>query len=198
MQTITDHFAVNGTSLPDFGPSWNVEPQSFQPVVRLNPDCGEREIVMMRWGLIPDWAKTPNIGLRTVNAKAETITKSSLFRGAFKYRRCLVPADGFYESQELDAKNMHQFAIAMKDGQLFGLAGLWERWKDQKAEVELLSFAIITTAPNESVEPVHDRMPLIIPAKDYNRWLNEPPHQPPIDLLRPFDVGNQAAWSAGS
>jgi putative SOS response-associated peptidase YedK len=88
-QKIAEHFAVHGPSVPDFGPSWNVAPQTFQPIVRLNRDTGERELVLMRWGLIPYWAKDPSIGLRTINAKAETITTTSAFREAIKYRRCL-------------------------------------------------------------------------------------------------------------
>jgi putative SOS response-associated peptidase YedK len=94
-QCIAEHFAVHGHSLPDFGPSWNVAPQTFQPVVRLNRDPEEREIVLMRWGLIPYWSKDEKIGLRTINAKAETITTTPVFREAIKYRRCLVPADAF-------------------------------------------------------------------------------------------------------
>jgi len=194
-QKIAEHFAVHGLSLPDFGPSWNVAPQTFQPVIRLNRDTGEREVVMMRWGLIPYWAKEPSIGLRTINAKAETISTAPAFREAFKYRRCLVPADAFYEWQKLDAKNKQPYAIALKDGEPFALAGLWERWKDTKAGTELLTFTIITTDPNEVVQPLHDRMPVIIPEKDYSRWLSDPPDRPPFDLLRPFDADRMTAWA---
>jgi putative SOS response-associated peptidase YedK len=98
-QRIAKHFHLHGPSPPDFGPSWNVAPQTFQPIVRLNRDTGERELVLMRWGLIPFsfWAKDPSIGLRTINAKAETITTAPAFREEIKYRRCLVPSDLFYE-----------------------------------------------------------------------------------------------------
>jgi putative SOS response-associated peptidase YedK len=123
-QKIAEYFAVHGPSLPDFGPSWNVAPQTFQPVIRLNRDTGAREIVLMRWGLIPFWAKDPKMGLRTINAKAETITTAPAFREAIKYRRCLVPAAAFYEWQKLDAKTKQPFAIAMKDGNPYALAGL--------------------------------------------------------------------------
>jgi len=187
-------FAVHGPVLPDFGPSWNVAPQTFQPVVRLNRDTGERELVLMRWGLIPFWAKDPKIGLRTINAKAETITAAPAFREAIKYRRCLVPADAFYEWQKMDAKTKQPFTIAMKDGKPYALAGLWERWKDRKASTELLTFTVITTDPNEVVQPMHDRMPVIIPERDYDRWLKADPDRPPIDLLRPFDAGKMTAW----
>jgi putative SOS response-associated peptidase YedK len=193
-QRISEHFHVHGPSVPDFGPSWNVAPQTFQPIVRLNRDTGERELVLMRWGLIPFWAKDPKIGLRTINAKAETITTAPAFREAIKFRRCLAPADAFYEWQKLDAKTKQPFAIAMKDGKPYAFAGLWEKWKDSKAGTELLTFTVITTDPNEVVQPMHDRMPVIIPECDYDRWLKTDPDRPPIDLLRPFDADKMTAW----
>jgi putative SOS response-associated peptidase YedK len=194
-QRIAEHFHLHGPSLPDFGPSWNVAPQTFQPVVRLNRDTAEREIALMRWGLIPFWAKDPSIGLRTINAKAETITTAPAFREAIKYRRCLVPADAFYEWQKLDAKNKQPFAIAMKDGQPYALAGLWEKWKDRNGGTDLLTFTVITTDPNEVVQPMHDRMPVIIPERDYDRWLDVSDTQRlPIDLLRPYDASKMTAW----
>ena len=194
-QKIAEHFAVHGPSLPDFGPSWNVAPQTFQPIVRLNRDTGERELVLMRWGLIPYWAKDEKIGLRTINAKAETITTTPAFREAIKYRRCLVPADAFYEWQRISKKVKQPFAIAMRDIQPYALAALWEKWKDRKAGTELLTFTVVTTDPNEVVQPLHDRMPVIIPAKDYERWLRADPDRPPIDLLRPYDADKMTAWA---
>jgi putative SOS response-associated peptidase YedK len=194
-QKIAELFAIYGPVIPDFGPSWNVAPQTFQPIVRLNRESGEREIVLMRWGLIPCWAKDPSIGLRTINAKAETITTAPAFREAIKHRRCLVPADAFYEWQKLDAKTKQPFAIALKSKEPYGFAGLWEKWKDPKADADLLTFTVITTDPNEVVQPMHDRMPVIIPAKDYDRWLQPGnPERPPIDLLRPFDADQMTAW----
>jgi putative SOS response-associated peptidase YedK len=194
-QKIAELFAIHGPIIPDFGPSWNVAPQTFQPIVRLNRESGEREIVLMRWGLIPYWAKDPSIGLRTINAKAETITTAPAFREAIKHRRCLVPADAFYEWQKLDAKTKQPFAIALKSKEPYAFAGLWEKWKDRKADADLLTFTVITTDPNEVVEPMHERMPVIIPAKDYDRWLQPgDPEQPPIDLLGPFDADQMTAW----
>jgi putative SOS response-associated peptidase YedK len=161
----------------------------------LNRDTGERELVLMRWGLIPFWAKDPSLGLRTINAKAETIATTPAFREAIKYRRCLVPADAFYEWQRLDAKTKQPFVIALKSGEPYALAGLWEKWKDRKAGTELLTFMVITTDPNEVVQPLHDRMPVIIPENDYDRWLQpDGSERPPIDLLRPFDSDKMSAW----
>src|SRR6266702_1710132 len=193
-QRIAEHFHVYGPSVPDFGPSWNVAPQTFKPVVRLNRDTREGEIVMMRWGLIPYWAKDPKIGISTINAKAETVATASSFREAFKRRRCLVPADAFYEWQKLDAKTKQPFAIAMKDGKPYAFAGLWEKWKDRKAGIELLTFTVITTDPNEVVEKLHDRMPCILAEKDYDRWPDVESPQLPTDLLRPYDADRMTAW----
>jgi putative SOS response-associated peptidase YedK len=198
-QRIAEHFHVHGPSLPEFGPSWNVAPQTFQPIIRLNRDTGEREAVLMRWGLIPFWSNDEKIGLRTINAKAETITTTPAFREALKYRRCLVPADAFYEWQKLDAKTRQPFAIAMKDGRPYAFAGVWEKWKDRAAGADLLTFTVITTDPNEVVQPMHDRMPVIIPERDYDRWLQPGnPARPPVDLLRPFSASQMTAWKVGS
>lgn len=98
------------------------------------------------------------------------------------------PADAFYEWQKLDARTKQPFAIALKSKEPCAFAGLWEKWKDRKAGTELLTFTVITTDPNEVVQPMHDRMPVIIPVKDYDRWLRSDPDRPPVDLLRPFDA----------
>ena len=113
-----------------WGASYNVAPQTFQPVVRLNRDTGMREIVLMRWGLIPYWSKDAQIGYSTINAKAETVATAPAFREAFRRRRCLVPADAFYEWQKLDPKHKQPFAIALSSREPYGFAGLWERWKN--------------------------------------------------------------------
>jgi putative SOS response-associated peptidase YedK len=193
-QRIAEHFAVHGPSLPDFGPSWNVAPQTFQPVVRLNRDTGQREIVLMRWGLVPFWARDAKVSYSTIIAQAETITISPTYREAFKHRRCLVPADAFYEWQRIDAKTKQPFAIALKSGEPYAFAGLREIWRDTKAETALRSFAIVTTDPNEVVQPLRNRMPVIVPERDYDRWLKADPDRPPIDLLRPHDAAMMTAW----
>ncbi len=194
-QRIAEHFHVRGTSVPEFVPSFNVAPQTFQPVIRLSRDIGEREIVLMRWGLIPFWAKDAKVGFSAINAKAETVATAPAFREAFKHRRCLVPADAFYEWQKLDAKNKQPFAIALKSGEPYAFAGLWERWRDPASREPLETFTIITTDPNELVEPLHDRMPVIVPEKDYDRWLrSDDAERPPLDLLRPYSAQGMVAW----
>jgi putative SOS response-associated peptidase YedK len=193
-QKIAEAFRVKVDNVADFVTSYNAAPQSFQPVVRLNRESGEREIVIMRWGLIPYWSKDEKIGYSTINAKAETVATAPVFREAFKRRRCLVPADAFYEWQKLDAKNKQPFAIALKSGEPYGFAGLWERWtaKDDKP---LETFTIITTDPNSVVEPLHTRMPVILEPKDYDRWLDcSDPANAPLDLLRSYPAELMTAW----
>jgi len=184
--------------MPWFGPSYNVTPQSIQPVVRLDRDSGSREIALLRWGLVPFWAKDAKTGYSTINARAEEAAAKPAFREALKKRRCLVPADAFFEWQRpasgTDPKTKHPFAIALKSGEPFALAGLWERWQPKEGEA-LETFTILTTDPNELMEPIHNRMPVILEPRDYDRWL-EPgdPARPPVDLMRPFPAEKLAAW----
>jgi putative SOS response-associated peptidase YedK len=149
----------------------------------------------MRWGLVPFWSRDAKVSNSTINAHAETITMSPTYREAFKQRRCLVPADAFYEWQRIDAKTKQPFAIALKTGGPYAFAGLWEIWRDTNAGTALRSFTIVTTDPNKVVQPLHNRMPVILPERDYDRWLQPgDPARPPIDLLRPFDADKMTAW----
>jgi putative SOS response-associated peptidase YedK len=178
--------------------SYNVAPQSFQPVVRLSPDTGGRELTVMRWGLVPFWSKDGKASFSTINAKSETVATSPAFREAWKYRRCLVPADWFYEWQKLDEKTKQPYAIGMKDDGMFAFAGLWEKWTDKTTGQVLRTYTILTTDPNELLEPIHNRMPVIVPPKDYERWMApaEPSHLP-VDLLRPYPAEAMKAWRIG-
>ncbi len=192
---IADWFHADDAHVPQFFPSYNVAPQSFQPVVRLSRHTGQREIVLMRWGFVPHSSKDARIGPPTTHAKAETIASAPAFREAMKRRRCLVPADAFYEWQKVDAKTEQPFAIALKDGAHYGFAGIWERWKEAKGYESLETFLLITTDPNELIRPLHDRMPVIIEPSDYGRWLTPgDPLHPPLDLLRPFPADRMIAW----
>ena len=179
----------------DFAPSFNIPPQSMQPVVRLDSETGERELTVMRWGLVPFWSKDGKAAFNTINARAETVTTSPAFREAMKRQCCLVPADWFYEWQKVDAKTKQPYAIALQDGSLFAFAGLWETWRDRVTGKTLETYTIITTGPNELMEQLHNRMPVILHRQDYERWMAPAdPAQLPVDLLRPFPADDMKAW----
>lgn len=193
-EVLADWFGVEMEDMPWFAPSYNAAPQSTQPVVRLNADTGKREVALMRWGLVPYWAKDAKIGYSTINARAEEVASKPLYREALKRRRCLIPADAFYEWQKSEAKTKRPFAFGMQGGEPYAFAGLWERWKPKEGE-PLESFTILTTDPNELAEKVHDRMPVILERRDYSRWM-EPglPERAPIELLRPYPAEKMRSW----
>jgi putative SOS response-associated peptidase YedK len=193
-EILSDWFGVPIEEMPWFEPTFNAAPQSVQPVVRLNRDTGKREFALLRWGLVPAWAKDAKFGYSTINARAEEAPIKPAYREAFKKRRCLIPADAFYEWQKTDAKAKQPYAFALKSGKPCALAGLWERWRPKDGE-PLETFTILTTDPNALVEPMHDRMPAILEPADYGRWL-EPgdPARPPADLLRPLPEEKMLAW----
>jgi putative SOS response-associated peptidase YedK len=179
----------------DFPPRYNIAPTDLQPVVRISRDTGERELAAMRWGLVPWWARDAKIRFSTINAKAETLTTSPAFKEAFERRRCLVPAEWFYEWQKVDAKTKQPFAISLKDHSIFAFAGLWDSWKDKTTGERLLTYTIVTVDPNELMEPLHNRMPAILAPKDYERWLAQAsPSHLPVDLLRPYPAEEMVVW----
>lgn len=173
-------------------PGWdfNVAPTTFQPVIRDDKETGERELVLMRWGLVPFFTKDIKDvkGVSTINARAETLETSGMWRGPFKKRRCLVPADGFYEWKTIDKKTKQPYAFELRDHAPLAFAGLWDAWRDPKdpAGNWLQSFTIVTTEANELVSGLHNRMPVILEPKDYDRWLERDAERPPVDLLRPL------------
>jgi len=167
--TITEIFQVD--VLPDVLPRYNVAPSQQVPAV-VERD-GVRQMGMFRWGLIPRWAKDKKIGYRTINARGETVAKKPSYRAAFKRRRCLVIADGFYEWKRLSKKDKIPHLIQLDDGRPFGMAGLWERWVDPDDGEEVLSCTIITTGPNDMMTEIHDRMPVILPPDHWDTWLDE-------------------------
>lgn len=194
-QRIAEAFRIGVPPSFDILPSYNIAPQSFQPVIRLDAETQQRELALLRWGLIPFWAKDAKIGYSTINAKAETLTTAPAFREALKRRRCLVPADGFYEWQALDAKTKQPWAIALNDGSPLAFAGLWDTWKDETTGQPLETYTIITTEPNELTAKLHNRMPVILAPRDYDRWMAPAdPAQLPIDLLRPYDASLMSSW----
>jgi putative SOS response-associated peptidase YedK len=157
---------------PNYAPSWNVAPTDSLPIVRYNAREGHRTLDLMRWGLVPYWAKSLKVGASAINAMAETVDIKSMFRKAFERRRCLVPVEAFYEWQKLDAKTKQPYAIALAGGGIMALAGLWENWKSPDGEW-VRSFTIITTVPNELCGQIHDRMPAILAPAAWPAWLGE-------------------------
>lgn len=161
-------FGVDGALAVE--PRYNIAPTQFVAAIRDNADQ-HRELVMLRWGLVPFWAKDPSIGNRMINARAETVAEKPSYRNAFKHRRCVVLADGFYEwHRQGDVKIPH--FISLKSGEPFALAGLWETWKDKDSGEELQTTTLITTAANDFMQPLHHRMPVIVQADGANDWLS--------------------------
>ena len=189
-QRIADAYRIGEIPFDVVLPDWdyNISPTTFQPVIRESRDTGARQLVLMRWGLVPFFTKQLSDvkGISTINAKAETVEKSPTWRGPFNKRRCLVPADGFYEWKRLDEKTKQPFAFRMVNDEPLAFAGLWDAWKAPDGSW-LQSFSIITTDANELMSQVHTRMPVILKPEDYDRWLSRESDRPPRDLLRPFD-----------
>lgn len=148
---------------------YNIAPTQAVPIVRLNAGR-ERELVQVRWGLVPRWAKDPSIGSRMINARAETAATRGAFRHALARRRCLVPADGYYE-WPCTGSGKQPMHVARRDGQPFGMAGLHERWRSPQGEV-IDTCTILTTRANAALQPLHERMPVILAPQDYARWLD--------------------------
>lgn len=171
----------------ELAPRYNVAPTQDLPVVRAGKESAGRELAVMRWGLIPSWAKDPKIGNRMINARSETAAEKPSFRNAMKRRRCLVLADGFYEWAKVGgAKQPHY--IHLKDRRPFVFAGLWEHWAKDPETGPIDSFTILTTHANERVRPLHDRMPVILPAEHYDLWLDPGAQDTAAlaPLLRPY------------
>ena len=177
--------------LPNAPPHYNGAPSQDLLVLRRHPQTGEDRLGLLRWGLIPHWAKDRKIAWKMINARAETIETAAAFRDAYRARRCLVPVDGFYEWKRI-GKVKQPFLIATKGGEPFTLAGLWENWKDPDSGEWMRTFTIVTTDANELVANLHDRMPVIIAAADRERWLD--PKQEVDELLRPYPAALMTMW----
>lgn len=176
---------------PEIRARYNIAPTQQVPIIRLN-DAGSRELSQVKWGFVPFWAKDPSIGSRMINARAETVATAPAFRSAFKKTRCLIPASGFYEWQKREGTAKQPMHIGMNDGAPFAFAGLWTTWGAKDAE-PLLTCTIITGEPNELVAPIHNRMPVILAADDYGRWLDLAAPNPDA-LLRPFPANGMTAY----
>lgn len=185
-------FGLEGAGFPP--PSYNIAPPRAVAAVRTAPEGpARRELALLRWGLVPSWAKDPAIGNRMINARAETAPDKPAFRSAFRRRRCLVPADGFYEWRKAGARKQPYY-VRLADGGPFAIAGLWERWEGPAGDVA--SCTLLTTGPNDLLAPIHDRMPVILSPDDYGTWL-DPEEQAPatlLPLLRPFPSDAMVAF----
>ncbi len=193
-QKIADWFHVQnvqneGARLPMPDADYNVAPTTYQPIIRQSRETSDREMVLARWGLVPFFTKDLEEvkGLSTINARAETIATAKTWREPVKKRRCLVPVNAFYEWPKLGSTTKQPYAFELANGRPFAFAGIWDAWKDAKGHW-LQSFAIVTTEANELMASIHPRMPVILHARDYDRWLDRgETERLPLDLLRPFE-----------
>jgi len=183
---LRDHFGLGED--PSWTPRWNIAPTQQIATIRQHPTEPTRIFGLMRWGLIPYWAKDQSFGARTINAMSETAADKPAFRDALRRRRCVIPADSFYEWKKT-AKGKQPYCFEVNDGQLFAFAGLWDRWKDTSGKL-LETCSILTTTPNAVTSAVHDRMPVILDPDGYDLWLD--PGMKDVtaasELLKPCDA----------
>jgi len=179
---------------PHLAPRFNIPPGDQVLVVRERK--GERVADLVKWGLVPSWAKDPSIGHRMANARSDTALSKPSFRIAMQKRRCLIPADVFYEWQEIIGQRRKQpWAVTLPDGAIFALGGLWEYWKPPEGGDALVSCTVLTTEPNNLLEPIHDRMPVIVQPERYRRWLDPMTPLPAVqDMTRSYPSELLRAW----
>ncbi len=179
--------------LPNLRPRYNIAPS--QDVVAIRRAAEGRELALLRWGLIPSWAKERSIGNRMINARAETVAEKPAFRAAFRRRRCLIATDGFYEWRKTDGGAKQPYYIRLADEAPFAFAGLWERWAPPDEDA-VESCTLITTAANDLLKPIHDRMPVILAPFDHDAWLDA--EAPSAEaLLRPYPADDMIAYPIG-
>ncbi len=187
--------------VPNLQQRYNAAPGQHLPIVLRGPETGKRRLAALRWGLIPSWAGDVKVAYSMFNAMAETVATKPAFRDAFARRRCLVPADAFYEWKQLDAdaKTKQPYRFIMRGGSPMAFAGLWEQWNDPASDETVKSFAIITGEPNALCAPIHNRMPVILDAADWQTWLGEVPASSDElqALLRPFSTERMEAHAIG-
>lgn len=183
--------------LKDIQPRYNIAPTQQVAVIRTYPD-GTRHLDLLKWGLIPSWAKDPSIGSKMINARSETVHEKPAFRNALKYHRCIIPANGFYEWRVVGGKKKPLY-VKLKDNSPMLFAGLWDHWKAPEGNV-IESCTIMTTTTNELIKPLHDRMPVILDTDVMDLWLNPHVHNPeqlkplfkpyPSDLMEMYPVSD--------
>jgi len=179
---------------PDTPPRYNIAPSQEIPAVIQNRETGVREFRPFRWGLVPSWAKDPAIGNRMINARSETAAGKPAFRKSLRERRCLILADGFYEWQR-DGSRKRPYYIRLRACEPFAFAGLWDHWAPADGQ-PLETCTIVTTTPNELVQPIHDRMPVILPSSAYRLWLDPAVRDvgPVQALLKPYPADEMIAY----
>jgi putative SOS response-associated peptidase YedK len=187
-QIVEEYFDSAASDVEDWSPRYNIAPTQQVPVIRQHPKEPVRQISIMRWGLIPSWSKDTSGAAQMINARSETAGTNPAFRDALKSRRCLIPADGFYEWKR-DGKTKQPFCFEVNQGQLFAFAGLWDGWKDPKGNW-IRTCSILTTSANAVAAAAHDRMPVILEPDGYDPWL-DPGMQnvaAASELLKPYDA----------
>ena len=186
-QLVEEYFdSVSGDE--EWNPRYNIAPTQPVPVIRQNPKESLRELSLIRWGLILSWAKDPSVAAKMINARSETAGTKPAFSDAMKSRRCLIPADAFYEWEKI-GKTKQPYCFEVNEGKLFAFAGLWDRWKDASGKT-VDTCSILTTTPNALTAPVHDRMPVILNPDGYDLWL-DPGMRDVVaasELLKPYDA----------
>jgi putative SOS response-associated peptidase YedK len=186
-QIVEEYFnSVSGEQ--DWAPRFNIAPTQPVPIIRQNPKGPIRELSLVRWGLIPSWAKDPSVGATMINARSETASTKPAFRDALRSRRCLIPADGFYEWVRT-GKVRQPYCFEVNEGKLFAFAGIWDRWKDA-SDKTIETCSILTTTANAVTAAVHDRMPVILDPDGYDLWLDPGMRdvRAASELLKPYDA----------
>jgi putative SOS response-associated peptidase YedK len=185
---LSEYFSIPAEDI-EWAARWNIAPTDEVATIRQDRNEPKRKFAKMRWGLIPSWAKDISIGAKTINAVSETAADKPVFRESIKRRRCLIPANGFYEWKQIGPKKKQAYNIGMKDDGLFAFAGLWDSWEgpDDRA---IQSCTILTTEANSLLKDIHDRMPAILSPDDYDLWLDPgiTDSTKVADLLKPFDA----------
>lgn len=181
----------------EFGPTYNAAPTRKLPVYRIHSERG-RELTLLAWGLVPFWAKDPSIGARMINARAEGVAEKPAFRAAFRRRRCLVPMSGFYEWKKAGDRKVPHF-VQLLNSPVFAAAGLYEYWPGEDGAEPIESYTIITTGANELMRTIHDRMPVILPERDYDAWLDPKNEKAETleKLLKPYPAEEMRAYPVG-
>jgi putative SOS response-associated peptidase YedK len=191
---LVEEYFDSASDEPEWTPRYNIAPTQPVPVIRQNPTQSRRELSLMRWGLIPSWSKDMSGAAMMINARSETAATKPAFRDPLTSRRCLIPADAFYEWQR-SGKAKQPYCFEVNDGDLFAFAGLWDRWKDPSGQW-IKSCSILTTTPNAVTSPVHVRMPVILDPDNYDLWLD--PGMTNVgavsEMLKPFDARKMRSY----